>query len=532
MMTWLLDWRWLTIKQDGATMHPGLPDIWVNVVLVGMLASIAWLLIRHRQQVAVLPGVSLASLPVIGPLARRMTATPAILVFLKLVMVAIFLLVIYAGLSGTPIPERNLATTLTWTVWWAGLVIAIFFVGSAWCAVCPWDTLANVIVRLRLFWRNSNALGLGLKVPKVFRSIWPALLMFIGLTWLELGVGVTTNPYVTALLALLMVVLATLSLAIYERKAFCRYFCPVGRTIGFYSELSPVAVRPIDPAICADCKTLECYHGTDKVEPCPTHLVVGRINQNTYCTSCGNCTQSCPEKNVAWQLRPVAEEVLSDARPHNDEAWFLLGLLSLTSFHGITMLPFWEGWVNGLSAWLGENNGVIISFSLLMLVCMLVPVLLYYVIIGITRRIGSIPKGGRLFSALALSTLPLAFTYHVAHNINHLVRESQGFMSVVMNPLGIDEKPLGSIEIHLRHLNPLIPQNMLFALQAMLILLGFWLSLKVLRKRLASVVADGTSLRIMLLPMLIFITGVSLFNLWMLMQPMVMRVLGAFCATT
>ena len=350
MMTWLLDWRWLTIKQDGATMHPGLPDIWVNVVLVGMLASIAWLLIRHRQQVAVLPGVSLASLPVIGPLARRMTATPAILVFLKLVMVAIFLSVIYAGLSGTPIPERNLATTLTWTVWWAGLVIAIFFVGSAWCAVCPWDTLANVIVRLRLFWRNSNALGLGLKVPKVFRSIWPALLLFIGLTWLELGVGVTTNPYVTALLALLMMVLATLSLAIYERKAFCRYFCPVGRTIGFYSELSPVAVRPIDPAICAGCKTLECYHGTDKVEPCPTHLVVGRINQNTYCTSCGNCTQSCPEKNVAWQLRPVAEEVLSDARPHNDEAWFLLGLLSLTSFHGITMLPFWEGWVNGLSA--------------------------------------------------------------------------------------------------------------------------------------------------------------------------------------
>ncbi len=531
-MIWLPDWRWLTIEQTGPTMHPGLPDVWVNLVLAGMLAGIAWVLLRREPGVTGANGVSLARVPVAGGIVRRLTASPVVLMTMKLVMLAFFLVVIYAGLSGTPIPERNLATTLTWTIWWAGLVIAIFFVGTAWCAVCPWDTLANLLVKGRLFWRRQHALGLGLKVPRPLRSVWPALMMFIGLTWLELGVGVTTNPYVTALLALLMVVLATLSLAIFERKAFCRYFCPVGRTIGFYAGLSPVAVRPIDPDICARCTTLECYHGNDRVEPCPTHLVVGRLQQNTYCTSCGNCTQSCPHHNVAWRLRPVAEEVLSDVRPHNDEAWFLLGLLALTSFHGVTMLPFWDTWVTGVSTWLGERSGVIAGFSVLMAASMLVPVLLYLLAVTVTRRLTGITHGARLFSAMALATLPLAFCYHIAHNINHLVRESQGFWSVLANPLGIGARPLSSIEIHIRHLNPLIPQNLLFALQAMLILAGFWLAVRVVRKRLASLVTDRPDgLRLAMLPMLLFVAVVSLFNLWMLMQPMVMRMLGASCGT-
>ncbi len=58
-------------------------------------------------------------------------------------MVVAFLLIIYAGLYRTPVAERNLATVLTWNIWWAGLVISVFFLGSSWCAVCPWDTLAN-----------------------------------------------------------------------------------------------------------------------------------------------------------------------------------------------------------------------------------------------------------------------------------------------------------------------------------------------------------------------------------------------------
>ncbi len=53
-----------------------------------------------------------------GHWIRLFTTRPWPLVTLKLLVVALFLLIIVAGLFGTPIPERNIATVLTWNLWW------------------------------------------------------------------------------------------------------------------------------------------------------------------------------------------------------------------------------------------------------------------------------------------------------------------------------------------------------------------------------------------------------------------------------
>jgi len=60
-------------------------------------------------------------------------------------------------------------------------------------------------VRRKLWRRAEPNNSLNLKVPRLLASVWPALFMFIALTWLELGVGITTNPYATAGVSLLMV---------------------------------------------------------------------------------------------------------------------------------------------------------------------------------------------------------------------------------------------------------------------------------------------------------------------------------------
>jgi hypothetical protein len=346
----------------------------------------------------------------------------------------------------------------------------------------------------------------------------------VGFTWLELGMGITTDPYATALLALLMVSLATVSMAVYERKAFCRYICPVGRTLGSYSALAPVALQPIDTRTCADCTPLECYHGTEDVAPCPTHLVMGRLNANTYCTSCGACALSCPHHNVDWGLRPIGEEILRNTRPRRDEAWFVLGLVSLTTFHGFTMMPYWEDWMRRLAYLIGDSGQLLVSFSIGMAAAMLAPIAVYLACVWLTRHLGRLRESFHsVFSALALSTLPLAFSYHIAHNLSHLVRESHGFWSVLLNPLGTGTLPLSMQELHYRHMNPLLPDDVVFALQATLVLFGFWLALRVARYRLQTLRGGRPQTRIALAPSLLFIGSASLVNLWLLMQPMVMR---------
>ena len=162
-----------------------------------------------------------------------------------------------------------------------------------------------------------------------------------------------------------------------------------------------------------------------------------------------------------------------------------------------------------------------------MLISMLIPILLYLLVILLIKWIGKIKfEFQRIFNALAFSMLPIAFTYHIAHNLSHLVRESHGFTSVLLNPLGTDTLPLSMSEMHMRHMSPLVDNEIVFALQATLVLFGFWLSLRIARQRLLGIInTNSTRLAFVAsyLPILLLITGVSLANLWLLMQPMIMR---------
>ncbi|MBF0561796.1 MAG: 4Fe-4S binding protein [Alphaproteobacteria bacterium] len=502
----------------GVMTHPGLPVTWALGVGVALLA------VAVRAVFAPAPGgahslrVALPHLP--GP---RWGLT-----VIKALVAAVFLMVIVAGLWGSPLPERNLATTLTWTVWWTVVILSVFFLGSAWCAVCPWDTLAGWLVNRRFVGQGDDATRLHLKVPGFLRSVWPALGLFVGLTWLELGVGVTMDPAATALLALVMVVLAVSSLAVFERKAFCRYFCPVGRTIGFYAQLAPVALRPVDAEVCARCTSLECYHGTKSIAPCPTHLTMGRLTQNTYCTSCGNCATACPSGNVAWQGRSMAAEAGTGARPHWDEAWFMLGLLALTSFHGVTMMSWWESSVQTLGRMIGDSGRFLVTFSFGLAVSMAVPVAAYAVAVAVTQRLVATNAAGvpsarkavsyrKRFSALAFAVLPVAFAYHLSHNLIHLSHDTGTLVGTLGNPLGVGSLPLTRIEHHLLALHPLLPEAVLSALQAGLMVWGFWLAARILHQRGRELVGWRR------LPMLVFLGGMTAFNVWLLTHDMVMR---------
>ena len=501
--------------------HPGLSPAWGLAVCVFMLVLSGYMLLADHVPGRQSRSINLAGIPVLGTFIRHLFKNPAVLFSLKVIVVCLFMLVITAGLSGSQIPERNIATVLTWNIWWAGLIISVFFLGSAWCAVCPWDAIATWLVRRRLWRRAYPNNSLNLRVARKLRNVWPALLLFIALTWLELGVGVTTSPYMTALLALAMVLMATVSLAVYEGKAFCRYFCPVGRTIGFYSQLAPVELRPINTDICAGCKTLECYYGSETVEPCPTNLVMGRLKQNTYCTSCGNCSRSCPDNNVAWRLRAPSKEAIEDARPHWDEAWFMLVLLALTEFHGVSMASFFETWLLQLATLLNDSGKLLLSFSVLLFVSLVVVGFVYVFFLWLTQKCSPEKLDfKKLFSSFVFASLPLAFSYHLAHNLNHLVRESSGIGALLLNPFGLDTQPLSMMEKHARHQDILLSQDLLFALQAGLVAFGFWISLKVIQHRGTVLMAAS---RWRLSPMILFAIVITGLHLWLLMQPMQMR---------
>ncbi|MCP4216723.1 MAG: hypothetical protein GY765_18880, partial [bacterium] len=72
----------------------------------------------------------------------------AVQLVIRVFVVGLFGVVVYAGYYGHPHPGKNIAPTLTWNIWWIGLIFVILCFGKLWCYMCPWDAITNWATRL------------------------------------------------------------------------------------------------------------------------------------------------------------------------------------------------------------------------------------------------------------------------------------------------------------------------------------------------------------------------------------------------
>ena len=432
---------------------------------------------------------------------------------------SLFLLVIVAGLWGNQNPALNIAPILTWTVWWGGLVLLIMFAGKAWCYVCPWDALAGWMERGKL-WGTGEGMSLGLRWPRALRNIWPATVLFIGLTWLELGWGVTMRPRVTAYLALGMFALAFVCALLFDRKTFCRYGCLIGRISGLYALFSGLELRARDRQVCKGCHTKDCYRGNERGDGCPTFEFMGAMDLNTYCTLCGECLKTCPEDNIALNLRPWGTDLVKRGRPRADEAYLALLMLAITAFHGLTMTPRWTELTERLAAAMGVSAAV--AFTLGMVAIMVAPILIYAGLVRISYHLSS---DGMLsyrgyFIRYAYALLPIALFYHLAHNAEHLLMEGPKAIRLLSDPLGLGWDLIGTASAAVP---PLISLGTLWYVQVALVLVGHVYSLWVADHTARHLFSSRRAAFRSQLPMLAGMVLFSVFSLWLLKQPMIMR---------
>ncbi|MCP4516380.1 MAG: 4Fe-4S binding protein, partial [Delftia sp.] len=306
-------------------------------------------------------------------------------------------------------------------IWWGGLIWLVAYGGKIWCFACPWDAISDWAEGLRLWGKKKSGASLGLPWPKWMRNIWPATLLFIALTWVELGFGVTMKPRMTAWLGLMILGLTFVSIFVFDRKSFCRYGCFVGRISGLYALFAPIELRARDTGICAECKTMSCYKGNDKGEGCPTFEFPARMDQNTYCTLCMECLSTCEQGNIALNLRPWGADLVGRLRPRSDEAYLSLIILTLTAFHGLTMTGAWggiTGWISGLF-----GVGQTVAFSLGMAGMMVAPSLVYALLVAVSHLLAGtrVVSYHDYFIRYAYALLPIALFYHLAHNLEHLL---------------------------------------------------------------------------------------------------------------
>jgi len=508
-----------SMAADGTMTMDGIP-FWMaagGVVLIILLTH-GYMMFRKAPDIGRVPYWTLNLLS--AAWLKRLVKWPAFPLLIQSVPLLLLSLVIVAGLFGSP--KGNIAPVLTWTWWWILLIFFVAGFGKLFCAICPWEALSSMVTALSLKSRLKRITH-DRPFPRWARNIWPAIGFFVLLTWLELGMDITHSPAMTAVLGLFMSAMAVMLAVVYEKRAFCRYSCPVGRISGLYALFSPVELRPADAEICRTCDGKECYHGSAKQTGCPTGLFPGHPTENTYCTLCSECVRACPHDNLALNLRPPATDLVRKNRFQWDESILAIVLLALTSFHGLTMTPVWVSANNLLRVETGLGPKVM--FTLLMLLMVLLPIGLFWV----TARVASAltptagVSTGVIFKAFAYSLIPVALFYHLAHNCMHFFMEAGNLLPLLSDPLGWGWDLFGTAK---KTYGAMLSMKAIWWLQIICVVVGHVFGV-VAADNLAKRLYDTSGLaKRVLYPLMFAMVLYSVFSVWLIAQPMDMRTSG------
>lgn len=352
---------------------------------------------------------------------------------------------IVSGLFGAPVGSRNFAIVFVWIGWWALLMlIAVPLAGRGWCSLCPIPAPGEWLQRGAVLGPHRRSplgegrgLGLGRRWPRRLRNIWAQNAAFALVALFSLPV--LTQPRVTAWVLLGMLLLATGASLIYERRAFCRYLCPVGGFIGLFSKLAPLELRVRDPRLCAGHTRKTCYTGDTTGYGCPWQVYPGSLRQNTNCGLCFECLRTCPYDNVALNLRPFGADLTGAGAPGPDEAFKAFLMLGSAIAYSAVMLGPW-GALKSAAYAVGTAGWGAWALAFLAFVFGVLPGLFRLSLAAgqaaKARSRSAFTPAGRRFSAFSAALLPLGLAAWIAFSLSFVSANLSYLWPALSDPMG------------------------------------------------------------------------------------------------
>ena len=319
---------------------------------------------------------------------------------LKLIVLAVFLFALYAGLFGSQDPYRNIAPTLVWIIGWVGLAYVSALIGDIWTVTNPWRTSFDAADRL---YRRSTGRPFSLNWPyPPGLGAWPAVVLLLAFSWIELVYPNPAVPLHIAGFALAYSVLTWTAMFVFGRDAWLRHGEVFSVVFGTYARLAPTEVRVDDP-------------------------VSGR--------------------RAEWTLRPFGAGLVGETASPSMTAFVLL-LLATVLYDGLLATPEWGRFESTLTAPLvgfGEPAAIAVrSFCL---------VAFWLLFLGAYRLVsalmswatGGIRSPREVAQSFAFTLIPIAIGYHIAHYFLFLLVQGQYIVPLVSDPFGYGWNLFGTV---------------------------------------------------------------------------------------
>ncbi len=484
-------------------------DASVGSLLLVSIGSIGLLTLRNSQDMAptALPNIRGRRYDILKiGLVRKVLTHRAFQFFTILPDLIIFLTVIATGLLGNSLGSRNFSIIFVWIIWWSALKLFFAAFGSRlWCTMCPIPAVGEWTQRRSLIGkREGRFFGLGRRWPARFRNLWVINIVFIAIA--SFIIIVTTRPLITAALLLGLMATAFILAMIFERRAFCRYACPVGGFLGQYSMFSSLELRVKDPQVCIDHKKKECVEGNEKGYGCPWMVYPGNMDRSNYCGLCTECLKTCSKDNISFNIRPFASELHSVEKGSLDEAAVSTIMLATGIWFVVVMEGPWA-WLKDWANMIGPQEFSRYASMFLGFALFLTPAA-FITFILLSRDLAGVADISlrSLFTRYSCSLIPIGLLNWMAFSIPILFVNISYIFSTVSDPFGWGWNVFGTRDFPWAPFYPeFIPHLQIFFLAV-----GLFYSLKTADRASRSVTRTQRKAFLAFLPMAVFITGVAL----------------------
>lgn len=352
-----------------------------------------------------------------------------------------FAIVVAVLLVGPQTRDRNFALNLFWAWWWPLVLIGFPLVGRLWCAVCPFMIYGEISQKLSL-WLVPRPLK---RWPRQRAERWGGWFLFVLfgliLIWEEVW-DLENTAYLSACLLLLITAGAVIFSALFERRFWCRYLCPIGGMNGMFAKLSMTELRAQQGTCSAECTTYQCYKGGPQkgegleTAGCPLYSHPAQLEDNRDCVLCMTCLKACPHRSVEFNLRPPGIGLWTTHQPRFYEVALLFLLLGAVYLHRLPELQ------QQLSVtWPLQSRAVHALISLALLALPAIAPLLAQGLMHFMHRFQLSLKPRPLLK-LAYGYLPLVWAANLAHFLRLGLTEGGRILPVTMATFGLSGETL------------------------------------------------------------------------------------------
>jgi len=393
--------------------------------------------------------------PVTGKYTFNLLKVPSVMQVLKsryypravhLISIPFLLLIIGLGFFGPRSPDRNAVIILAWAFWEPMLIIGVFFTGRLWCSVCPMGAMGSLV---------RQAAGLNLRVPMLIKNygFYFSAAGIAVIFWAAVAFNMTSSPSATAMLVIPITTMSCLAGLLFQRRAWCRYLCPLGSIVGVLSSCAVVEMRS-NYGVCNNtCSKHDCYTGNAEREGCPMSEGPFSLHSNRNCVLCATCVKICPNQSPVLNLRLPGHELWTASKAELGFSVLVIALIGTQLFRGIEGTGYFKVF-DSRDAGIGISSALMITTVLF--------AILYTIAAGRNVFRGPEVQADRGYLRVTYAFVPLVLGFEIGFHLERLLTMGGQIMPVLGRQFN-SSAILPGISF---------PQSVIKTLQVFLVLLG------------------------------------------------------------